>query len=162
MWEQRFPHGPIRTCRTSFSQCISVGLVRMPGRVSPFELPAIVASTDNRADETDRDPPSQVRSVEANEHVRSLVVFTGLSGQDAQAAWVTVSDACGVVYFEGSPAADGTVAVYFDDSRRIDSLRILLETARMHRQAEVALSDRVTEYAFQGVARHPSAARAPR
>jgi hypothetical protein len=134
----------------------------MPGRVSPFELPAIVAPTDRRVDETEGDPPSQVRPVESSDHVRSLLLFTGLSDADAETAWVTVSDANGVVYFEGSPTADGTVAVSIDDSRRVDSLCVRLETARMHRQAEVTLSGEVTEYAFQGVARHPGAVRAPR
>jgi hypothetical protein len=121
---------------------------QMPGRVRPFEPLDPLASMDDPAHETDCVPPSGVQPVDAGERVRALLVFTGLFGADAAAAWVTVSDCHGVVYFEGSPAADGSVAVYVNDSRRVDSLRILLETTRLHRQAEVTLSEAVTEYAF--------------
>lgn len=113
-----------------------------------FEPLDRLAHKGDPEEETDCVPSSGVQSVDAGERVRALLVFTGLFGADAAAAWVTVSDPHDVVYFEGPPAADGSVAVYVNDSRRVDSLRILLETTRLHRQAEVTLSEAVTEYAF--------------
>jgi hypothetical protein len=123
----------------------------MRGREHPFEPLGTLVSMDDPADEADPVPPSRVQAIDHGERVRALLVFTGLSGADAAAAWVTVSDCHGVVYFEGSPAADGSVAVYVNDARRVDSLLVQLETTRIHRQAEVALSEEVTEYAFRAV-----------
>jgi hypothetical protein len=127
---------------------VQIHPAQMPGRVRPFEPLDLLARKDDPKEETDCVPSSGVQPVDGGERVRALLVFTGLSGADAAAAWVTVSDPHEVVYFEGPPAADGSVAVYVNDSRRVDSLRILLETTRLHRQAEVTLSEAVTEYAF--------------
>ncbi|HEY8038260.1 MAG TPA: hypothetical protein VIF15_00630 [Polyangiaceae bacterium] len=99
------------------------------------------------ADVLDDDgPSSEVRAIQPR--ARRLVVDTGLRGPAAEAAWVTVSGADEVVYFEGSPSADGCVEVSFDAAPRLDRARVMLETARLHRQKEITLVDGWNAYAF--------------
>jgi len=86
----------------------------------------------------DLEPTSEVRAVSAP--WRRLVVDTGLRGVEAESAWVTVTDQRGAVFYEGSPSADGCVDVR--------TARITLETARLHRTAEVELGDGWTSHAF--------------
>lgn len=111
---------------------------------SPFPAPFVLPDLD----EADRGPSSRVRPLDPVGAMRSLVVYTDLRGHDAEAAWVTVSDPFGVVYFEGAVAADGTIAVYVDESREVHALQVLLETPRVHRQSEVVLGPGITEYRF--------------
>ena len=94
----------------------------------------------------DFEPTSEVRPLDAR--VRRLVIDTGLRGDAADQAWVTVSDEAGTVYFEGTPSADGCVEVSFDGAPEVRSVRVLLETARLHRQAQVMLGDGWTAHAF--------------
>ena len=111
---------------------------------SPFPAPMLLPHLD----EAERGPSSRVRPLDPIGVLRSLVVYTELRDLDAEGAWVTVSDPFGVVYFEGAPAADGSVAVYVDESRQVLALQVLLETPRVHRQAEVVLGPGITEYRF--------------
>ncbi|MGH7298713.1 MAG: hypothetical protein ACRELB_27480 [Polyangiaceae bacterium] len=101
--------------------------------VDPAELP-------------DREPTSEIRPVDGR--ARRLLVDTGLRGTAAEGAWVTVTDDAGAGYFEGSPSADGCVEVSFDDAPGVSAVRILLETATSHRQAQVTLGSGWTSHAF--------------
>jgi len=93
------------------------------------------------------DPVSEVRPLPAAG--RRLVVDSGLRGRGAEGAWITVSDEAGVVlYFEGTPGADGCVEVSFELSPQVKRVRVLLETARSHRQATVTLGAGWTSHAF--------------
>jgi hypothetical protein len=96
----------------------------------------------------DWEPTSEVRSVQATH--RRLVIDTRLRGADAEAAWVTVTDERGAVYFEGPPSADGCVDVSFESAPSVRVARILLETPRLHRTAEVELKGVWTSHAFAG------------
>jgi hypothetical protein len=96
--------------------------------------------------ELDLEPSSEVRPVDAK--VRRLVVDTGVRGDAAEKAWVTVTDAAGVVHFEGTPSADGCIEVSFEGAPAVRDVCVLLETARSHRQAQIALGDGWTAHAF--------------
>jgi len=80
--------------------------------------------------------------------VRRLVVDTRLRGADAEAAWVTVTVADGVIHFEGAPGSDGCVEVSFPAAPAVESAHVQLETTTLHRQAEVKLGEGATSYAF--------------
>ncbi len=92
-------------------------------------------------------PSSEVRPVEAV-IARSLYVATRLRGADAQGAIVTVTDVIGRVLFEGGLGTDGTVHIVLDGLGERAVVRVLLETVRVHRQAEVVIARPVTEHAF--------------
>jgi hypothetical protein len=96
----------------------------------------------------DLEPTSEVRTVAAP--TRRLVVDTGLRGAEAEAAWVTVTDDRGAVFYEGTPSADGCVDVSFEGAPSVRTARVLLETARLHRTAEVELGEGWTAHAFTG------------
>lgn len=91
-------------------------------------------------------PTSEVRSVVPR--VNRLVVDTGLRGADAENAWVTVSDEGGTVFFEGPPSADGCVDVSFEAGPHVRVARVRLETARLHREADVELRNGWTAHRF--------------
>jgi hypothetical protein len=93
----------------------------------------------------DLGPISETRPIDMC--ARRLVVDTGLRGVEATGAWVTVSDEAGAVLFEGAPGADGCVNVAFEGIG-VERVRILFETARLHRQAEVTLHEGVNAHAF--------------
>jgi len=94
------------------------------------------------------DPVSEIRPVPVGAG-RRLVVDSGLRGSGAEGAWITVSDEAGaVLYFEGTPSADGCVEVSFELSPQVRRVRVLLETARSHRQATVTLSAGWTSHSF--------------
>ncbi len=97
--------------------------------------------------EQELEPTSEVRTIESR--VRRLVVDTGLRGEAAEQAWVTVTDPDGAVYYEGAPSADGCVDVSFEGAPQVTRAHIQLETARLHRQAEVALNQGWTAHAFK-------------
>jgi len=97
-------------------------------------------------DDLDRDPSSEVRAVAPS--TRRLVVDTGLRGVAAEAAWVTVTDEAGAVYFEGPPSADGCIDVSFQGAPAVSVARVLLETPTGHRQAQVPLAKGWTAHAF--------------
>jgi hypothetical protein len=97
-------------------------------------------------DLADLEPTSEVRSIDAR--VRRLVVDTGLRRAAAEGAWVTISDEAGVVYFEGSPSADGCVDVSLESSPPVEQVRVLVETATQHRQAVVQLAAGWTSHRF--------------
>jgi hypothetical protein len=92
-------------------------------------------------------PSSEVRPVEGVT-ARSLYVATRLRGTEAQSAVVTVTDATGRVLFEGGLGGDGTVHIVLDGLGDRAVVRVLLETLRVHRQAEVVIARDVTEHAF--------------
>jgi hypothetical protein len=93
------------------------------------------------------EPVSEIRPVPAAG--RRLVVDSGLRGRGVESAWITVSDEAGcVLYFEGTPSADGCVEVSFELSPQVRRVRVLLETARSHRQATVTLGDGWTSHSF--------------
>jgi hypothetical protein len=119
--------------------------LRMSDRVRPSARVA-AAVVDDPLDHFDDVPSSEVRPVAIGD--RSLVVSTGQSGAAAQEAWVTVADASGVVYFEGHPDADGSVAVSLEGAPHAETVLVLLETARTHRQAEVVLGKGRTAHTF--------------
>jgi hypothetical protein len=94
------------------------------------------------------EPVSEIRPVPAGAG-RRLVVDSGLRGRGAEGAWITVSDEAGaVLYFEGTPSADGCVEVSFELSPQVRRVRVLLETARSHRQASVTLGAGWTTHSF--------------
>jgi hypothetical protein len=80
--------------------------------------------------------------------VQRLIVDTGLRGGEAATAWVTVSDEAGAVLFEGVPDAEGHVHVTFVGLPAVERVHILLETARLHRQAEVPLREGTNSHTF--------------
>jgi hypothetical protein len=92
------------------------------------------------------EPTSQVRSIGPS--ARRLIVDTGLRGPAAESAWVTVTDEAGAVYLEGSPSADGCVAVCFDGAPDVERVLVRLETATAHRQAQVTLGAVWTSHVF--------------
>ena len=94
-----------------------------------------------------RGPSSEVRPVESAA-ARSLYVATRLRGAEAQSAIVTVTDASARVLFEGGLGADGTVHIVLEGLGERAVVRVMLETLRVHRQAEVVLARPVTEHAF--------------
>ena len=100
-------------------------------------------------DDVDHDfePSSEVRTIESR--VRRLVVDTGLRGEAAEQAWVTVTDLGGAVFYEGAPSADGCVDVSFENAPQVTHARIQLETPRCHRSAEVSLAAGWTAHAFK-------------
>ena len=100
----------------------------------------------DRADLVEQEPTSEVRPVDGT--VRRLVVDTGLRGDAAEGAWVTVTDDTGAVRFEGTPSADGCVEVVFDGGPELITARVLLETATSHRQAQVTLAGGWTAHSF--------------
>ncbi len=83
---------------------------------------------------------------------RALIVGTALRGAEAEAAWVTVSDPAGRSYFEGPLSPDGCVTVAIPTvtncGNPIERVLVRLETVRGHRQAEVAITARVSAYTF--------------
>lgn len=97
--------------------------------------------------DTERGPSSEVRPVEAV-GARSLYVATRLRGAEAQSAIVTVTDVSARVLFEGGLGADGTLHIVLEGLSDGAVVRVLLETLRVHRQAEVVLARPVTEHAF--------------
>lgn len=102
----------------------------MAHRARTHESPARRASGRDR-------PASDIRAIRAR--TRRLVIDIGLEGDQAQAAWVTVTDPDGATCFEGTPSADGQVVVWLDARAGIEWLRILIETATSHRQTEIVL-----------------------
>ncbi len=96
----------------------------------------------------DPEPTSEVREVDGK--VRRLVVDTGLRGADAENAWVTVADPSGALHFEGPPSADGCIDVSFENAPDVRVACVRLETARLHRTAEVDLKEGWTAHAFTG------------
>jgi hypothetical protein len=107
----------------------------MPGPVVPLEL-----------DLDDLDPISEIRPIDTG--VRRLVIDTRLRGKAAEQAWVSVSDESGAVHFEGAPSTDGCIVVSFEHAPAVERVRVLLETSRSHRQAELALGPGWTTHAF--------------
>jgi hypothetical protein len=99
-------------------------------------------------DDLDWEPTSEVRPVQAT--CRRLVVDTRLRGADAEAAWVTITDEHGAVFFEGPPSADGCVDVSFEGAPSVRTACVRLETPRLHRTAEVTLGEGWTAHAFAG------------
>jgi hypothetical protein len=118
----------------------------MPHRARPFDPFAPLASNTVRM--TEDGPSSEVRPIDAVLRARSLVVVTSLRDAAAQSSWVTITDAAGVVYFEGAPNADGTVTLSFEGAPHVDCVQVLLETGRAHRQAQVRLQGDRTEHRF--------------
>ena len=92
------------------------------------------------------EPTSEIRAIPPD--VRRLIVDTGLRGAAAEGAWVTVTDEAGAIYFEGSPSADGCVAVAFPAGSWVERASVLLETATSHRQAQVTLGPVWTSHVF--------------
>jgi len=100
-------------------------------------------------DDLDRDwePTSEVRPITSS--VRRLVVDTGLRGEAAESAWVTVTDERGAVFYEGAPSADGCIDVSFENAPQVKRACIQLETPRCHRSAEVTLAAGWNSHAFK-------------
>ena len=94
----------------------------------------------------DLEPASEVRPTDGR--VRRLVVDTGLRGADAEAAWVTVSGEDSAVHFEGAPTSEGRVEVSLEGAPGVARALVQLETATLHRQAQVSLGEGATAYAF--------------
>jgi hypothetical protein len=120
----------------------------MPDRARSLDSLAIVASLDDPSDLLESGPPSEVRPMLPRVRARSLVIASGLRGAAAETAWVTVSDLEGFVCFEGSPGADGCVELSLEEVPTLDRVRISLETATAHREAEVPLGAGRTTHVF--------------
>ena len=97
--------------------------------------------------ERDLEPTSEVRSITST--ARRLVVDTGLRGESAESAWVTVTDERGAVFYEGAPSADGCIDVSFENAPHVSRACIQLETPRSHRSAEVTLTAGWNAHAFK-------------
>ena len=94
------------------------------------------------------EPTSEVRTLDVS--TRRLVVETGLQGDAAEAAWLTVTDEAGAIFFEGNPGPDGSAKVSFIGAPHVRTARVILETSRGHRQAVVVLQDGWTTHVFAG------------
>lgn len=117
--------------------------------VSPPRVPnPLLASAlpDDPADLLDGGPASDVHPIDPR--ARRLVVDTGLRGEPAKAAWLTVTACDGFLLFEGPVGDQGFVEVSFEGAPHIDCVRVLLETPRRHRLAEVPLTEGWTVHAF--------------
>ena len=97
----------------------------------------------------DLEPTSEVRPVAG---VRYLVVQTALRSAQAEAAWVTITDAAdsAVVLFEGALRSDGSVHIPLDSAPDVKVARVVLETPRQHRTVEVELSAGTSALKFEG------------
>jgi hypothetical protein len=104
---------------------------------------------DENEDLTDLEngPSSEVRALE-NAGSRLLHVATRLRGAEAETSSLTVTDATGRVLYEGGLGSDGTVRLVLANLPERAVVRVLLETVRWHRQAEVVIVSAVTEHAF--------------
>lgn len=71
-----------------------------------------------------------------------------LRGLECRQAWLTVSDDGGTTFFEGWLSADDGVEVVVTTGRPDTRVRLLLESDRWHRQADVSLDDGLTEHVF--------------
>jgi hypothetical protein len=117
--------------------------------IDPPRLPDPRSATGLPEESTeflDSGPSSDVRPIETR--ARGLVLDTGLRGERATAAWLVVSSAEGFLLFEGAVSETGCVEVSLDDAPLVDRVRVMLETARGHRQAEVELNDGWTLHTF--------------
>jgi hypothetical protein len=122
-------------------------LLAMTDRARPKPPRGSRANAFTEEGDADGGPSSEVRPVEAVA-ARSLCVATRLRGAEAQSAVVTVTDASGRVLFEGGLGADGTAHIVLEGIGERAVVRVLLETVRVHRQAEVVIARTVTEHAF--------------
>ena len=93
------------------------------------------------------DPTSEVRTISST--TRRLVIDTGLRGEAAESAWVTVTDDRGAVFYEGAPSADGCVDVSFEGAPQVTRACVQLETPRNHRSAEVPLTAAWNAHTFK-------------
>jgi hypothetical protein len=107
---------------------------------------AVFASPDDRADLLESGPSSDVRPIDPR--ARRLVLDTGLRGELAQASWLTVTACDGFLFYEGPVSECGCLEVSFEGAPNVDRVRVLLETPRSHRLAEVALNDGWTVHTF--------------
>jgi hypothetical protein len=99
-------------------------------------------------DGADDEPSSEVRRVETIDPLRILRIFTWLRGPNTEGAWLTVTDDHGAVQFEGPLSVEGDVEIPLRHAGHVERVRVLLETVRWHRQADVCLSENLTEYVF--------------
>jgi hypothetical protein len=98
--------------------------------------------------ELDGEPQSNVRPFLGGGWSHAIEIATGLGADAAAGACVTITDMSGTVLFEGPPGADGVLRVAFAGAVETGRVRITLETARAHRQAEVMLTGQRTCFAF--------------
>jgi len=96
----------------------------------------------------DDEPSSEVRRVETIDRPRTLRIFTWLRGPNTEGAWLTVTDDHGGVQFEGPLSEEGDVEIPLRHAGQVERVRVLLETVRWHRQADVCLGEDLTEYVF--------------
>lgn len=115
----------------------------MSSRPRPDGYPPQLVSEES----DDAGPSSNVRPLESSGPRCILSIATRLRGSDAEAAQITVTDETGAVRYEGPLGNDGALAIVLDGVR--GPVRVLLETARWHRQADVLVdAGRTTEHAF--------------
>jgi hypothetical protein len=115
----------------------------------PPRLPdplAVFASSDELAGVLESGPSSDVRPIDSR--TRRLALDTGLRGDLASASWLTVSGCDGFLFFEGPVSECGCIEVSFEGAPKVDRVRILLETPRSHRLAEVELNEGWTVHTF--------------
>jgi hypothetical protein len=98
--------------------------------------------------ELDGDPESNIRPFLGGGWSHAMEIATGLGPDASAGACVTITDMSGTVLFEGPPGADGVLRVAFAGAIATGRVRITLETARSHRQAEVTLGGECTRFAF--------------
>jgi hypothetical protein len=104
------------------------------------------ASREELVDGSDACPSSDVRPIDPG--ARRLVFDTGLRGEPAKAAWLTVSGLDGLLFFEGPVSECGCIEVSFEGAPCVDRVRVLLETPRGHRLAEVPVGEGWTLHSF--------------
>jgi hypothetical protein len=100
----------------------------------------------------DAAPASEVRPLDGagkpRGEVATLTVVTALAGPEAEAAWVTITRAGGIVCFEGPLSTDGRVQLVLDPGPGAARIGVRLETLRWHRQAEIVVEPGPNVYAF--------------
>jgi hypothetical protein len=96
----------------------------------------------------DEAPSSETRPLDVL-RARTLRVFMCLRGSDApQRAWLTVTDHTETTLFEGWLSVEDGVEIALTTALTGAPVRLLLETERWHRQAQLTLSEDLTEHVF--------------
>ncbi len=117
--------------------------------IDPPRLPDYRAASgvpEESAEFLDSGPSSDVHPIDAR--TRRLVLDTGLRGETATAAWLAVTSDEGFLFFEGPVSETGCVEVSLEGAPQVDRVRVMLETPRAHRQAEIELNDGWTLHTF--------------
>jgi hypothetical protein len=101
-----------------------------------------------RDGDDDAAPASDVRLLADTRSSATLAVFAPGAPVSAESAWVTVTDARGIVCFEGPLSADRGATITLDFAGESTTVSVRLETLRSHRQAVVVVAQGSNVYRF--------------